>query len=222
MKVEEKTQARALRREGRSIRTIARALGVAKSSVSVWVADIELTEEQILVLKANSNRNRVNLLGQAERLKAAAAQRHAQYRREGWAWAERDERFRLICALYWGEGTKTLRQRSFAISNSDPCLLRVVLAWLLDSGYGDRVTFCVQYYPGNGLTEEAITAWWLEQLPGLQRAHLRAFTRQVVNRASQRKKVGRLPNGTALLRVYRTDLFFQIMGGIDYLATLGT
>jgi predicted transcriptional regulator len=221
MKVMERQQARDLRREGQSIKEIARGLRVAKSSVSAWVADIQLTEEQIQALEARQERTRAYILGRAEKIKADAAERHAQYRLEGSAWAARDEAFRIICALYWGEGGKSLRNRHFALSNSDPRLLRVALRWLLNSGNGDRLTFRVQYHAENNLSPEAIAEWWLDQLPGLERRHLRAFSKSVVNRASQQKKVGRLPFGTATLQVCRTELFFNILGGIDYLSDGG-
>jgi transposase len=45
-KPEEQRQARDLRSTGLSIRTIAKNLGVAKSSVKQWVQDITLTDEQ--------------------------------------------------------------------------------------------------------------------------------------------------------------------------------
>lgn len=46
MKTEQREAARELRRQGRSVNEIVRELGVAKSSVSLWVRDVELTAEQ--------------------------------------------------------------------------------------------------------------------------------------------------------------------------------
>ena len=55
MKIRERDEARTLRREqGQSIKEIARAVGVSTSSVSHWVRDIELTEEQIEALRARN------------------------------------------------------------------------------------------------------------------------------------------------------------------------
>ena len=51
MKIKEKLEARRLRKEeGRSIKTIARILGVSSGSVSYWVRDISLTSDQIASL----------------------------------------------------------------------------------------------------------------------------------------------------------------------------
>lgn len=46
MKTVEKSAARALRQQGYSINEITAKLGVAKSSVSIWVRDIKLTHNQ--------------------------------------------------------------------------------------------------------------------------------------------------------------------------------
>jgi transposase-like protein len=55
----QRIEARRIRRqEGESIKVIARRLGVAPSSVSVWVRDIELTAEQHqALLRRNSSYN---------------------------------------------------------------------------------------------------------------------------------------------------------------------
>jgi predicted transcriptional regulator len=53
MKTVERNQARRMRRdEGRSIKEIARLLGVSTSSVSHWVRDVELTDAQHSALQA--------------------------------------------------------------------------------------------------------------------------------------------------------------------------
>ena len=46
MKLKEKEESRRLRSEGLSITRIAKQLNVGKASVSYWVRDIVLTEEQ--------------------------------------------------------------------------------------------------------------------------------------------------------------------------------
>ena len=52
-----KEKARTLRRNGRSVKEIEKKLGVARSSVSVWVRDIKLTEEQKSRLKQKISDN---------------------------------------------------------------------------------------------------------------------------------------------------------------------
>jgi predicted transcriptional regulator len=221
MKVREREEARTLRTNGWSIKQIAKTLQVGVASVSAWVSDIELTEEQIRVLEDRQKKSRKYILDRAQRLRAAAAAAHEEYKKQGFERARSDEGFRSLCALYWGEGLKSSRNKYFAISNADPRFLKVVLRWLLASGHGDRITFRVQYYQENGLTEAEIKDWWMKQLVGLEEKHLRRFTKNVVHRASQRKNQGKLPFGTGALQVCSVRLYFQIMGGIDYLAQAG-
>jgi predicted transcriptional regulator len=45
-KMDMQTTARILRQQGKSVGAIAQELGVSKSSVSLWVRDIELSEIQ--------------------------------------------------------------------------------------------------------------------------------------------------------------------------------
>jgi hypothetical protein len=225
MKVAEKIEARRLRCLGHSIKDICRLLGVSKGSVSLWVKDIRLTDAQVddLNCRIARNRQRFSYLSRclgANTNRQDALKRHSAYRQGGYERAQTDEKFRLICALYWGEGSKS-NQGVFAVSNCDPTLLRVVLKWLLKSPYAEKICFHVQYYEENGLPEGAIKGWWLEQLPGIEARNLRKFSRCVLNRASQRKKVGKQPYGTGTVAVYSTELFFTVMGGIDFLRQAG-
>src|SRR6266446_4528401 len=160
MKTEARNHARELRRQGLSIKDICKKLGVAKSSVSIWVRDIELRADQLetLDLQVIRSRQRFGYLsrcGGANKNRFEAEQRHRLYEHGGRELAKVDERFRLVCALYWAEGKKR-GKNTFSISNSDPRLMRVFLDWLVRSGFDQRIAFRVQYYEGNGFSVEMI------------------------------------------------------------------
>jgi transposase len=55
MKTAERLKARRLRRAGHSLREIERRLDVSRSSVSLWVRDIQLADEQIAELARRSD-----------------------------------------------------------------------------------------------------------------------------------------------------------------------
>jgi transposase len=65
-KSELREQARMMRRQGESIAAIAASLGAARSSVSEWVRDIEITAEQLAALRARQQRNSGQARGSAE------------------------------------------------------------------------------------------------------------------------------------------------------------
>ena len=220
MKAAEKEQARQLRAAGYSIKDIGDLLRVARSSVSCWVRDIQLSPEQVAGLNRRiaASRQKFSYLSRchgANTNRVDAEKRHGRFRQAGYERARADERFRLLCALYWGEGRKT--KKLFGVSNSDPELLKGILGWLIRSGYDDAIGFYVRYHTGNGVSETDVRSWWLQQLPMLKEKHLRKFSVCGVHRASQAKKVGKLPYGTAAIVVCRTELYFNVLGGINYL-----
>jgi transposase len=123
MKTRERERARLMRREeGRSIKEIAGLLGVSKSSVSLWVRDIELTEEQHAALQAR------NGLHERQRLARAAMSGKARARRAAWQ-LEGRRRARSLsrvyvagCMLYWAEGSRS--RNKIVFTNSDPAMAR--------------------------------------------------------------------------------------------------
>ena len=215
-KVHEQRQAQLMRENGRSIKEIAQALGVSQGSVSLWVRGIHLDAAQVSALRENQ---RAGCRRMNDARREILRERYEDRRREGYALAAQDDRFRTVCALYWGEGSKA--NQTFCVSNSDPALLKIVLDWLARCGYGDRIRFYLSYYPDNGLTEDDIKKWWLGQLPKLRGEHFGTCFVCRINRASQRKGIGKLPYGTAQLHVCSAELFYLTMGGIDYLKDRG-
>ena len=112
MKLAEREEARTLRRrQGQSIKEIARALGVSTSSVSHWVRDVELTGEQLDALRA---RNPI-LNGQLAGVKARAARARrlrAAAQAEGRAAARRSDPLHLAgCMLATRFTSRTLTPR---------------------------------------------------------------------------------------------------------------
>ena len=140
--------------------------------------------------------------------------RRDKYRQEGYERAKIDESFRLICALYWGEGSKS--QNTFTISNCDAGMLKIAFNWLVKQGYSDRIGFSVGYHSTNCVSETKIKQWWKENI-GINDSHFRKFTIYSINRASQQKMIGKQPHGTARICVGCVKLMQNIYGGIDYL-----
>jgi predicted transcriptional regulator len=84
MKTVERNQARRMRRdEGRSIKEIARLLGVSTSSVSHWVRDVELTDAQHSALQARNRLHERQWLARAAMAAKARARRVAAQQEVG-------------------------------------------------------------------------------------------------------------------------------------------
>ncbi len=129
-KTEEKLQAIALRRLGYSVNEIVGQLGVAKSSISVWVRNIHLTSsaQKRLLTKiklgqlkgAENKRRKTQTVIDAHSSTALHELYHSS------AFSKTHEK--MICALlYWCEGAKDSYQ-GVSFVNSDPSLIKLFLA----------------------------------------------------------------------------------------------
>jgi len=129
MKNIEKQKALELRRNGYSFGEITQELGVAKSSVSLWVRDIKLTKEQKLLLRSKHNNSEVIERRRATRLKNERIKREAIIIE-----AQRTvtnltlkELFIAGVMLYWAEGGKT--QSVVRFSNGDPEMIKIMMVF---------------------------------------------------------------------------------------------
>ncbi len=130
MREKERVFARELRSAGWSVRAIAKKTRCAKSSVSKWVRDISLTDDQIRQLRFNQDRAR------------ALAAKHPNSPRNKWA-SIRDqiikkssgeirgecsrEILRLVgTALYWAEGYNASRN-SVIFANTSPAMVKLMM-----------------------------------------------------------------------------------------------
>ncbi len=128
-RVADREKARTLRAQGKSYSEIRECIGVAKGTLSVWLADMPLSAEQIRLLRDVSPK-RIEHFRETMRKK-----RDARYA-AAYACAVADighltqrELFIAGLYLYWGEGTKSSRG-TVAIANTDPAVIRAFLHWL--------------------------------------------------------------------------------------------
>jgi transcriptional regulator with XRE-family HTH domain len=131
MKTLEQRDARRLRQqEGMLIRDIASILGVAKSSVSLWVRDIELSAQQNDILRLANPALNGQLKGQATCSRRARTERRAAQEQGRLQAKSGDELHRMGCMLYWAEGSKS--RNAVQVVNSDPNMLKLFVRFLLE------------------------------------------------------------------------------------------
>jgi hypothetical protein len=191
------------------LNAIAREVGIAKSTASLWVCDIPLTPEQRGRLYALSDRQRAGNLARSR----LALDARIDAQELGRMIARIDEPLHQSgCMLYWAEGAKS--RNSLAFVNSDAEMIRFFLRFLrLLDVPDERIRLSVNVHLGNGLTLAEIEGWWLDRLE-LPRSCLRKAT---VNRASSASKQIRKPlvYGTARITVNSTRLVQSIYGAIQ-------
>lgn len=150
-KTVEQERARELRAEAWTLADIAAELGVSKSSVSVWVRDVDFEPRP----RARARRRGPNALQRRKQAEIDELLDHGR-RRLG-ALSERDL---LIAgtALYAGEGAKTDGVVKFA--NSDPAMIHLFCTWLRRFFEIDERRLRVSLYLHQGLDlGRAVRSW---------------------------------------------------------------
>jgi transposase-like protein len=212
----DKLQKRAieLREAGVAIREIAKQLNAPRSTVRRWVGGVELTKEQktkireqwhkkiSIIFKDNNNR----------RKKEREIRDQISFEK-GRTLARDNDAFRIICALYWGEGGKT--RRAFTFTNSDPKMVFLVASWLVSNGYQYKAQ--LKYHKDDHPDDAVLRVWWAKFLPDMK---IDNFFASCIKSRSEVKPARLLPHGTITLSVYKADLFYQVMGGIDFLGNI--
>ncbi|MEP7291210.1 MAG: hypothetical protein ABI835_05480, partial [Chloroflexota bacterium] len=212
-KPHERVEARRLRREGMSLKDIAKLLGVAKASVSVWVRDIPLTDEQNATLRDKYHHYDAKIKGSRANFQKGLEQRIA-YQQEGRAKAREGDSLHLAgCMLYWAEGSKS--RASLELVNSDPDMLSFFIKFLRESLCVSETKLSARIicYTNNGVSIQEIESYWLNKL-SLQRTALRKTTDNAQPKSSQQR--GRkLMYGVCVLSVHSVKAKQHVYGALQ-------
>jgi transposase-like protein len=218
MKTVEREQAVRLRRDkGMSVREIAVAVGVSRSSASVWLRDVPLTAEQTTALRARNpayNHQGKGARANAERARA----RRAGYQDEGRRRArKRHPEYVAGCVLFWAEGSRSRNTVEFV--NSDPAMVRVFVDFLRTwfAVPDERIRVRCNLFADHEARIREIEDHWLAEAR-LPRSALRRSAVNRYSRHSQRKRRNKLPFGTCSIVVHSTELVQMLYGSIQELA----
>jgi transcriptional regulator with XRE-family HTH domain len=212
MKTAERNEARRLRKEeGRSVTQLAALLGVSQSSISLWVRDIELTEDQYKALRRRMggriDGSRANAVKGLERRRASQQSGRERARTEDFLHA-------AGCMLYWAEGAR--RRNGVQFVNSDPAMIAFFLKFLricfdvTDS----KISVTCNLFADHEDRQREIEQYWLDLLD-LPRSRLRKSTVNYYSKYSKKKRRNVLPYGTCRLSVHDTQLVQHIYGAIQ-------
>lgn len=162
-KVAEQERARELRAQAWTLNEIVAELGVSKSSVSLWVRDVDFDEE------ARAERARTNFVNGNHGARRRGPNRLARAKQAeiGRLLEEGKERIGKLSdrdlliagtALYAGEGSK--RDGVVTFANSDPRMIALFLSWLRRFFDVDESRLRMRLYLHQGLDLEAAIDFW--------------------------------------------------------------
>jgi hypothetical protein len=123
-----------LRKQGKTYSEIRRELNVPKSTLSDWLSNYPLNQEELRRLKATIKKNR-DLAVERCRLtkqKKREARLRKLYKREKKRLLPLSKKGLFLSGLflYWGEGVKGLKS-SVSLNNTDPKVVKFYLFWLI-------------------------------------------------------------------------------------------
>jgi transcriptional regulator with XRE-family HTH domain len=209
-KIEERARARELRAQAWTLQEIADELGVAKSSVSTWVRDVDFVakpRKSVAAQRSFVHPLRQRKLDEIARLDAAGRQRLAVVSEEAFLLAG--------VALYAGEGTKA--DGAVAFANIDPDLIALFCRWLRHFFEVDETRLRARIYLHRELDHGAAVTHWSRHtdIPPEQ------FRQPYRPEGGARVRRNRHEYGCCYVRYACSRTHREIMGLVRALATIG-
>lgn len=222
-KHKEKEQARLLRQSGISVRHIAEKLHVAKSSVSGWVRDIVLTEDQKKILQLNNpSYNLAILLTGAKKHQDRTKEKRVLWQKQGRELVKTlNHNYEYIagCMLFWAEGAKRNDVVNFV--NTDVAMMKMFIRFLRKFFHisDEKIAVRIHCYTNNGISISEINNFWLEQLE-LPSTCLRKGRINQPPKSSKLLRKGKHLYGVCTLNVCSTEIAQKLFGSIQEIAQL--
>jgi predicted transcriptional regulator len=218
MKVNEKHKAIELRKQGISMGEIAKILNVAKSSVSNWVGDIELSTVQRNKLNRNGHSIESIEKRRVARITNTKKRRQLIMKQAGEEVLQlsNDPLWCVGVALYWGEGGKT--QQTARVSNSDPAVIKIMMRFFEKYSCVHKSKFHAHVHTFSHKNVKKAVEYW-SRISGISTSKF--FKTYVKQSSASLKKRETLSYGTMQIYIHDTVFFFRLMGWIDKLKEMG-
>ncbi|MBU1291986.1 hypothetical protein KKH07_00635 [Patescibacteria group bacterium] len=207
MKQKEKLRAVELRKKGKSYSEILKKISVCKSTLSLWLRDVELTSKQLDDLyKRGRERCRYN---------GAKANQQKRIERTKLIIEEAKKESRILfknplflsgLMLYWAEGTKKGEVVDF--SNSDPEMIKLMMKWFRSICKVPEEKFKINLYIHELHCRKDIEKYW----SSITKVPLSQFHKTQIKSTTLKHRKNPLYDGTCSVRIYNKDLFRKIKG----------
>ena len=213
-KLKLKQEAIKLRENGFSVKTIQRKLQVSMSSVSLWVRDVKLTQEQIrkLYLSKRTGALRgciVAAMNKTKKREESTIRLVEEGKKEVGNVSRRD-RFIAGVLMYFSEGSKT--GHSVVFSNSDYRAIEFMAGWFREFCNVPEEKFRCYLYIHDNLDEANAKKFWSR----IMKLPLTQFKKSyIVKNNPKRFRKAKNINGVLRISISDVNLHRKIMGWIE-------
>ncbi|TRZ49033.1 hypothetical protein D4Q80_02745 [bacterium] len=222
MKILERSKAVELRKQGMTFSEILKEIPVSKSSLSYWLRDVPLTNEQIARIKYKNDdiKDKFMKFNELRKMKAEEHKRQINNSAIQDIGSISLRELKLIgIALYWAEGYKS-HARNADFVNTDPAMIRLMMCWFRKVCKVQEDKFRIRLQIHNVADIDKAQKFWSE-ITGIS---LNQFTRAYVKTSpTSKKKSGNLaPYGICAIRIFDIDLINRIKGWITSFTALSS
>jgi hypothetical protein len=219
IKEKEREAAITLRKDGKTYAEILSVIPVAKSTLSLWLRDVNLSSKQ---------KHRITIKKKSSQLKGARARKNIRITetekifrssKETLGTFSHRDLFILGIALYWAEGTKEKEYRPsvpIEFANSDPNMIAIFIHWLRKCLHvsNTEIQLILHVHQNRQADIPNFKKFWM-QVTGLQEQDFGTVVIKKHNPKTKRRNVGDTYKGLLAIRVRRsTMLNRQIQGWI--------
>ncbi|MDP2720345.1 MAG: hypothetical protein Q8O75_00015 [bacterium] len=206
MKLYEKYEAIRLRKLGLSYSSIRRKLKISKSTLSLWLRDIELDPKQKKKILVGLEKSRAAgaMKKRADRQRRTMVVRN-QAKKE-FVSLRKNPLFLVGLSLYAAEGDKNALER-VKFANSDPSLVVLMMRWFREICLVSESRFRVALHIHNLHSNRFVTSFWVKKTGVPKSQFYKLYIKQ--STLGYRKNV--LYNGTCSVIISSKDLFRKIM-----------
>ena len=209
MKIQEKISAIKLRKMGKSYGEILNEINVSKSTLSIWLRDINLSVKQKnRIYKEIKQKNayrlaKINQQKRVERTKKIIKKAKNESKK-----MFDNPLFITGLMLYWAEGDKSERNEIVKFTNSDPEMIRIMLLWFEKVCKVDKECFRITLHIHNLFCKNYIEKYWSQIL----KIPKKQFYKTQIKKSSLNQRRNELYYGTCSIRINSRDLFRKLKG----------
>ena len=219
----DKKAALKLRKGGKSYSQISAALSIPKSTLSIWLKDITLSQQAQNKIKSRTNANAIAKLIQRNKEQTIIAQtRYLKIREQAAIEAKgllTDPLFLTGVSLYWAEGYKRgaegSKWKSIDFANSDPEMVGLMINFFIKFLNIKKEEIRIQIMLHDVKNTRSAVGFW-QKITGIPEKNF-IRTCHAISRSSLQKQNKKLQYGTIHLRINNVNQFFRLIGWIDSL-----